>query len=808
MRGISTDRAEWLAPASWPIRAPRWIALLLTAALLTGCAAATRQVLNLRYGRPDPTRPPPAQVAASVPDYRHDAKRVLDSRCVVCHGCYDAPCQLSLASYDGLRRGANPSQVYANRLLATAPTRIHVDAQTTAEWREKGFHPVLNERASTAEANREASVIYRLLRLKRTQPPPENAVLPNAKYDFSLDRKQVCSAVEDVAGLEKDHPQWGMPFGLPALSDADYLALTRWIEAGAPYRPAPDLSPRHIERVARWEAFLNGDANKSRLMARYVYEHWFLGHLHFDDLPPGEFFDLVRSKTPPGQPLQLIATRRPFDDPGVERVYYRLRRVQDTLLVKTHMPYALNPARMAKMKTLFLDPDYAVETLPSYAPDVASNPFRAFQALPVNARYRFMLDEAQFTVMGFIKGPVCRGQVALSVINDHYWTVFLSPDSLSGDSTADFLERELHHLSLPAEQGSIALPLSNWKKYSELQTRYLRAKSEESVARFDGRQQLTLDAVWAGEGEGGNANANAALTIFRHGDSASVVKGLIGPAPQTVWVLGYPLLERIHYLLVAGYDVHGNVGHQLVTRLYMDFLRMEAEMNYLALLPSAARDAVRDHWYRGASDDVKAYLLGSKAWFAAETGIAFKDEEPNMELQQLLRQRLAPVLDRRYDIAENKLTPALRAQLARLAGLRGGALKILPEVAFVTLRGGGGKDHHYTLLHNRSFSNITHLFGEAERRLPDEDSVTLVEGFLGAYPEAFFVVSEAQLPDFVDTVAALKTEDDYQAKLMARYAIRRTDARFWPHSDELHAVFRAQAGVEAGLFDYNRFENR
>ncbi len=82
-------------------------------------------------------------------------------------------------------------------------------------------------------------------------------------------------------------------------------------------------------------------------------------------------------------PIELIATRRPYDDPGVERVYYRFRRVTETALTKTHMPYALNPARMARFKAWFFDAPYEVKALPSYAPEVASNPFVAFEQLPV-----------------------------------------------------------------------------------------------------------------------------------------------------------------------------------------------------------------------------------------------------------------------------------------------------------------------------------------------------------------------------------------------------------------------------------------
>lgn len=782
----------------------RFLALILSLGVLGGCAAYTRHELDERFGQADPGRVVPVPMSGFVPHYRNDVKRVIDRRCVVCHGCYDAPCQLTLASYDGLRRGGNPFEVYGTRLAETAPTRIHIDAHTPVEWRQRGFHPVLNEREPTSEANREASVIYRLLQLKRDHPQPDGGVLPSADYDFSLDRKQTCPSVESVVSLEKERPQWGMPFGMPGLSDDEFQTLTRWIEAGAPFTPKPDLAATQLERVAQWEAFLNGGSKKSQLMARYVYEHWFLAHLYFDDLPPGEFFDLVRSKTPPGEPIQLIATRRPFDDPGVDRVYYRLRRVEDTLLSKTHMPYALNPARMSKMQALFLDPDYVVDALPSYDPVVAANPFVAFHALPVQARYRFMLDEAQYTVMGFIKGPVCRGQVALSVINDYSWVFFIDPALGSRDHETSFLARELADLQLPAQQGNHINVLLDWKKYADRQTSYLRAKSEFTSTEFDGSHKLTLDAIWDGDGR----NRNAALTIFRHDDSASVVQGLVGKQPQTIWVMGYPLLERIHYLLVAGYDVYGDVGHQLVTRLYMDFLRMEAQMNYLSFLPVDTRDGVRDVWYRGATDDVKAYLDGSKAWFKPQSGVSYRTADPNNELQQMLRQRLKPVHDPRHDLVGNGLNESQRAQLARLAGLRGASLALMPEVAFIALRSDDSQVHYYSLLHNKVHANVSHLFEKKADRLLDEDTVTLVEGFLGAYPNAFYALSANDLPGFIDTVAALETEEDYQTKLMARYAIRRTDARFWPFSDQLLATFGERAGVDAALFDYNRFENR
>ena len=75
---------------------------------------------------------------------------------------------------------------------------------------------------------------------------------------------------------------------------------------------------------------------------------------------------------------------------------------------------------------------------------------------------------------------------------------------------------------------------------------------------------------------------------------------------HALWIVSYPLLERIHYLLVAGFDVFGNVGHQINTRLYMDFLRMEGETNLLSLLPLARRRPLIDAWYRGAGGEGSA----------------------------------------------------------------------------------------------------------------------------------------------------------------------------------------------------------
>ena len=65
------------------------------------------------------------------------AQQVLEQRCMVCHGCYDAPCQLKLEAHAGLVRGASKALVYDGaRLRAADLTRLFDDAQTEEQWRD------------------------------------------------------------------------------------------------------------------------------------------------------------------------------------------------------------------------------------------------------------------------------------------------------------------------------------------------------------------------------------------------------------------------------------------------------------------------------------------------------------------------------------------------------------------------------------------------------------------------------------------------------------------------------------------------
>lgn len=779
-----------------------WLFMMVIA---SGCAQPERPWSGASAdGRVTAARASPADGVATV-SYWRDVKPILERRCVVCHGCYDAPCQLNLGAPQGIERGAHKKKVYdASRLLAVEPTRLFEDGASEADWRKKGFFSVLNPPADGNTQARQAGVLAQMLALKRQHPLPTVAPLP-ASFDFSLDRPQQCPTREEFGDYARLHPLWGMPYGLPGLTGQEHDLLMRWLDEGAPYGEFDPLPNGYAERIAEWEAFLNGDSLKQQAMSRYLYEHLSLTSLYFDDLPHRQFFRLVRSRTPPGKPIDFISTRRPYDDPGVERVYYRLDPMRVSALSKTHMPYELSHARRTRWTELFLDVRYEVRSLPVYHPDVASNPFIVYRDLPVSSRYRFLLDDAQTFVMQFIKGPVCRGQVALSVIEERFWIFFLDPDSSLLEANAEFLARESKHLRLPTSEQVSPLGVLSWLEYSRLQKAFLKAKQRYLEENRAQAEVEGLKFIWNGDGR----NPSAALTVLRHQDSASVVKGLIGRDPKTAWLVSYQLLERIHYLLVAGFDVFGNVGHQLDTRMYMDFLRMEAEFNFLVMLPKEVREKERDLWYRQAHQSVKDYVYGAHIDFPYESGIEYRTADPKAELFKLLRTRLGGVLDHRHNLA---LEPdaAVRRSLSLLASAEGKALSWMPEVAFLLVTGGVDADRPpslYTVMHDAGLSNIAALFNEEKRRLPDEDTLTVARGLIGAYPNAFYRVDRAGLPEFVKAVTELAGEEDYR-RLAERFAVSRTDASFWEHSDLLHRLYFDLSPIEAGLFDYNRLENR
>ena len=180
--------------------------------LISGCSLLAIQKWDQRFGINSPDNRA-SQTSftvsnADTPNYLRDGKPIIDNRCVVCHGCYDAPCQLKLESMTGLERGANKVRVYdGTRLLAASLTRLYEDANTTSQWRDKGFYPVLNEREQTPVANQQASVMLQMLNLKKITHSLKQAPCPRVSSIFLLTAIKAVQASKSSAATPKTF-QW------------------------------------------------------------------------------------------------------------------------------------------------------------------------------------------------------------------------------------------------------------------------------------------------------------------------------------------------------------------------------------------------------------------------------------------------------------------------------------------------------------------------------------------------------------------------------------------------------------------------
>ena len=290
---------------------------------------------------------------------------------------------------------------------------------------------------------------------------------------------------------------------------------------------------------------------------------------------------------------------------------------------------------------------------------------------------------------------------------------------------------------MPAEIGSNAFGV-----VAQLRARYAGALPSKSgvLRRSPARRRHlpSLELIWDGDGDQPQRRADRVPPLRQR----SVVQGLVGEPPKTAWVIDYPLLERIHYLLVAGFDVFGNVGHQLTRACTWTFCAWRRG-ELLVFLPRDSRKAVRDYWYRDAPGDVKDYLDGASKHFSVETGRRIQDQGPAPELMRMMRTRLAPALSHKAALQQRPPSAAVRAALARLEALQGRTVSFVPQLTYLIVNDEDGAERFFTLLHNNAHSNISQLFKEEARRLPDEDTLTVLDGLVGAYPNAFYRMTAA-----------------------------------------------------------------
>ena len=143
--------------------------------------------------------------------------------------------------------------------------------------------------------------------------------------------------------------------------------------------------------------------------------------------------------------------------------------------------------------------------------------------------------------------------------------------------------------------------------------------------------------------------------------------------------------------------------------------------------------------------------------------------------------------------------------MRRVADIRGLQVQPLPDVMFVHVATDDeSQDLAYTIIRNKALSNNSMLFDEARRRVIEDDTLTVVKGHQGSYPNAFSHIPIDQIETRIDAYLKIKDKLDYY-NYAKQYAIQRNSPNFWEESDWHYQKFLKDQPVEAGLFDMYRF---
>lgn len=796
---------------------------------------------------------------------------LFESRCVQCHSCYNSPCQLNLGSVEGLDRGlVSNFKVYSpSKLRPSEPSRLGIDRKTTEGWRNFSddihFQPVTYDTGDTND-NLSTSFIYRLVNQKASHPNLSFDDLVNP--DFLPELSRTCpDTPRKLTRHIRRRPEAGMPYGLPALTETQVTDIKKWTEAGSPRQHSPEEIPDTDKKViGAIQKFMNShlanstnqdETKKQGLVSRYIYEHLFLAHLYLhEEKAPKYFYRMIRSSSK-CETSEEVATRRPWDK-VTSPFYYCLKRVEDAIVHKTHIPYLANIKKVERWKQLFYSKDWQVsfssENIFDIAPredEKANNPFYIFKDIPSAAKYQFLLDDAQYHIMTFIKGPVCKGNIAVNSIDEQFHVFFLKPNSDLTVRNQEFAEKAIPNLVLPAVKGSgqvlggvaARLQRNARNRYRVLRNQYYNQEFPTGYSVTD---------LWNGanglEESSSQVNNNAALTVFRHEDSAAVVKGLIGATPKTVFVLDYAIFERIYYNLVAGFDVYGDASHQLQTRLYMAYTRMEAEENFLSFLPSSYRAPMHRSWYLPTNTNT-AQLLGKPVSGSFPLlGLENENLQNHSSLDEgaynesnfiskleTLRDARKSVINqfRRYlgdalvensfintekaltdkvvlnEISETSDIDEFEIQLSKTTDLTAyyspWVLK-MPSVSLLLVEAPSGPEV-YTLIRNKEHFNIAWLSHENERRNQAADTISVYKGVMTSYPNHIFHISVDEGHEFLKQMISINDHESYESWIRAfgRPRSGSGSENFWSTSDRIHQVMQQKFPLEYGILDYNRY---
>lgn len=730
--------------------------------------------------------------------YNATVQGVFDNRCVACHSCLESPCQVNLQSHDGLMRGLNKENPYnGTRLNSAKPTRMFIDAHSTEQWIALGFQPILSKIGAPSED----SVLLNSLLMSQSQDRQNS--------DQSAQKSRMCVSNSDDPESYKNNTALSMPYNLAALTKQEISQIKYWLDIG---RPEPKkVSVRTFEMsdvstIQNLEALLNSTDTQKRVVARYLYEHLFLADIYFNEVANQQpkFYRLIRSKKSCNNP-EVIATSTPNQDPGVDFPFYCVVNNPKTVAAKNHIPYKLDQSKIEWLKSNFFGKPWTeAKFVPDYKPMTAANPFAAFRWIPIEARYKFLLEDSWYHVMTFIKGPVCNGNNALDSIQNQFYVFFTDPKQDLAIKNQQYGRLLRKFDDLPGQLGVDVQFTDAGKEYAAMHKHRKNNRDyKNQFAKVSFPKGRGLEIVWDGNGN----NKNALLTVLRHGDYSSVHQGAVGAPSKSAFLLDYSIFERLVYNLVVNFDVYGNVGHQLLSRMYMDIIRMDAENNFLELLPEDSRKDVKKSWYKGSFGitSLKMSLINEYNFSDVKSNVIFKTEDYKTELlQKLIHQRIPKTAQANAELTNDALSNRLNYLSTREIGYNQFA-RYFPELIYLVVTENGVEKDFYSIAATKELENPSWIFFEQRRRAPEEDSLIVSRDLLGTSPSLIIRIEKSKVSRLVDDALQIDSEESYQAWKEA-YRIDRLGSQFWPTYDAINSYFMKRDPVRAGVIDLTRYE--
>ncbi len=765
-------------------------------------------VLLVTFAVSGPTEAPAESRSPSpsaTPSYANQIQPIFNKRCVACHGCTGSPCNLKLSSFRATERGSLGKNPYSSHVETYPRTDMDL-VQTTAEWRKRGFFPVLS-RGGTKFENLYRSLLYQMVETGTRHNKPgfsRKALMPN----YAKRYEHQCAATPDVLKTKlKQNPQEGMPFGLPALDEEEFSILRNWVAAGSPGPSDTELRaaerPNNAVAVLAWESFFNTPGRKPQLVSRYIMDHVFLATIVLEE-SPGDYFRLVRSKTPsakaptdaPG-PIEIIDTPLPYSNPykyaGVDRFYYRLKKITAPIVQKNHFVWRLTLDDIEHLKKRFLRPKWN-EEVKLDAPWGVGNPFFVYRAIPTEARYRFLLENSEMIVSGITYGPVCLGQTATFAIKDQFWVHFVDPK---------------YDVSVRDPK----LGLETWRAFMD---RSLLGNDNYETAYGNALAKLrpkgyTIDAIWNGD----RTNPNAWLTVMRHESNVSVLKGRQGGLPRTHWLMDYSGFERIYYDTVANFQYWAGDLPKLETLVFFNYLRQEFEDNYLLLLPEKERQKYRNEWTQGVGQ--VALELMPFAGADQPTRVKTDKHDPMVSLVEDIQKHVGEEVSGPVDLLNPHVKPKISLDdpiesyddwvkaASLLTQTRAYKFpRFLPSVILLKLTDGDDA-RVYSLIANRVYSSQDTLLFQNGQSLPHLYTMSIYPTIIGGFPNYFLKMDLTQSRNFLRGLRDVRSLADWN-KLRDRYGILRNDARFWAIYDWFTQWNTANRGVKAGYLDLSYYD--